>query len=152
VRSINAKRCVYTLNGPFAQPILGRSMPAVGRQLPSGLKRSPFWRRIASANNDRVIEGAGYPSAARIHIMDESPSGTHSSTLHEVIRFLRRFCATNYGARKHFGGIELCDDADTPRNTPTLDWLSPDFGGRQQTRYALDCGIHCTRGGSLRKS
>jgi hypothetical protein len=79
-------------------------------------------------------------------------SRVYSSTVHEVIRFLRRFCATNYGARKHFGGIGLCDDSDTPRNTPTIDWLPLDIGGRQRTRYDLDYGIHCTRCGSLRKS
>ena len=79
-------------------------------------------------------------------------SGVYSSTVYEVIRFLRRFCATNYGVRKHFGGIGLCHDSDTPRNTPTIDWLPLDIGGRQRTRNALDCAIHCTCSGSLRKS
>jgi hypothetical protein len=46
------------------------------------------------------------------------------------------------------GVIGLYDDSDTP----TIDWLPLDIDGRQRTRNALDCGIHCTRNGSLRKS
>jgi hypothetical protein len=85
-------------------------------------------------------------------LLPVDPIETLETGVREVIRFLGRFCATNYGARRHSGGIGLCDDSDTPRNTPTIDWLPLDIGGRQRTRNALDCGIHCTRNGSLRKS
>ena len=61
-----------------------------------------------------------------------------ATTVRGLIGSLERFCAKNYGAREHFGDIGFCDNSDTPRNTPTIDWLPPDIGGRQRTRNALD--------------